>query len=287
MGLWEPLFFWVFALGAVGSSVAVVALRNPLYSALALILDFFFFAGLYGLLSAHFMAVTQVLVYGGAIMVVFLFIIMLLNLKEEELERFEFRIHHLLALFGAVGMLVFVTRAIVPLVDNAEVEAKRAEAAQVYTTASQAHEARVDEAKALEDRAERTARLAELNAAEPRYQVKTPTAVLGLNADLSEAGLEGEYRDRIVGYQEGRARPNSGKYRRFDDSKPMVVPPALTGEGLVTKRGELRASTPATFGTVQPISILLINRFVVPFQLTALLLLAAIVGAVIIAKRRI
>ena len=68
----------------------VIVYRNPLYSALALILDFFFFAGLYGLLSAHFMAITQVLVYAGAIMVLFLFIIMLLNLKDEELGEFEF-----------------------------------------------------------------------------------------------------------------------------------------------------------------------------------------------------
>ena len=80
MGFWESLFFWIFACGAVASSVAVVALRNPLYSALALIMDFFFFAGLYGLLSAHLMAVAQVLVYAGAIMVLFLFIIMLLNI---------------------------------------------------------------------------------------------------------------------------------------------------------------------------------------------------------------
>jgi NADH-quinone oxidoreductase subunit J len=59
--------------------------RNPLYGALLLIVSFFFVAGLYILLFAHTMAILQILVYAGAIMVLFTFVIMLLNLSKKEL----------------------------------------------------------------------------------------------------------------------------------------------------------------------------------------------------------
>ena len=72
----------------------------------------------------------------------------------------------------------------------------------------------------------------------------------------------------------------------------MVLPPALVEsetegvDDLNTRLSDKRGGG-SLFGTVQPISILLVNRFVIPFELTAILLLAAIVGAVIIAKKRL
>lgn len=65
----------------------MVIFRNPVYSALALILTFFSLAGLYILLSAQFVAAVHIMVYAGAIMVLFLFVIMLLNLSREEALR--------------------------------------------------------------------------------------------------------------------------------------------------------------------------------------------------------
>jgi NADH-quinone oxidoreductase subunit J len=84
----EQILFLALAFGAVGTTAMVILPptgRNPLYSALMLVISFFFVAGLYVLLMAHLMAALQVLVYAGAIMVLFLFVIMLLNLSEEEL----------------------------------------------------------------------------------------------------------------------------------------------------------------------------------------------------------
>ena len=76
----EIVFFFLFALVAVASAVLVVLFRNPVHSALSLVTTLFCLAGLFVLLDAHFLAAVQVIVYAGAIMVLFLFVIMLLNL---------------------------------------------------------------------------------------------------------------------------------------------------------------------------------------------------------------
>lgn len=85
----ETVLFWILAVGAVVSALLVILpplARNPLYSALSLVITFCFVAGLYVLLVAHLVAVLQVLVYAGAIMVLFVFVIMLLNLQPHELK---------------------------------------------------------------------------------------------------------------------------------------------------------------------------------------------------------
>lgn len=74
------LLFFFLAIVAVAAALGLVISRNPVTSALWLILNLFCIAGLYLTLNAHFIAVIQVLVYAGAIMVLFLFVIMLLNL---------------------------------------------------------------------------------------------------------------------------------------------------------------------------------------------------------------
>jgi NADH:ubiquinone oxidoreductase subunit 6 (subunit J) len=71
----------------VGSAISVIAFKNPIHSALALVLTFFSLAGLFILLGAHFVAAVQVIVYAGAIMVLFLFVIMLLNLGSVQSAR--------------------------------------------------------------------------------------------------------------------------------------------------------------------------------------------------------
>ena len=82
---WEKVLFIVFGGATVILALAVVLFRNPLSGAVALIFSFFALAGLYALAQAHFIAVIQVLVYAGAIMVLFIFVIMLLNLSDREL----------------------------------------------------------------------------------------------------------------------------------------------------------------------------------------------------------
>ena len=81
--------FYIFAAVAVVASLLVIAQHNPIYSVLLLIASFGALSGLYVLLDAPFVAVTQIIVYAGAIMVLFLFVVMLLNAPHEETERDE------------------------------------------------------------------------------------------------------------------------------------------------------------------------------------------------------
>jgi len=78
-----PFLFFAFAIVAIASAVMMIVHRNPIYCALFLILTLFALAGLYVLLNAPFIAAVHVIVYAGAIMVLFLFVIMLLDLKKD------------------------------------------------------------------------------------------------------------------------------------------------------------------------------------------------------------
>jgi len=80
-----PAFlFWIFALVMLGFGAAVVINRNPIASALSLVICFMGLSALFMSLDAFFIGIIQVLVYAGAVMVLFLFIIMLLDLRAEE-----------------------------------------------------------------------------------------------------------------------------------------------------------------------------------------------------------
>ena len=80
----EAALFIVLAVVTVITAILVIVQRNPVASAIFLIITLFSLAGVYLLLNAPFIAVIQVLVYAGAIMVLFLFVIMLLNLEKEK-----------------------------------------------------------------------------------------------------------------------------------------------------------------------------------------------------------
>ena len=79
-----PWLFYLFATVAVICSLGVVGQRNPMYSVLLLIASFGALSGLYVLLGSPFVAVIQIIIYAGAIMVLFLFVVMLLNVPTEE-----------------------------------------------------------------------------------------------------------------------------------------------------------------------------------------------------------
>ncbi|HEX5037936.1 MAG TPA: NADH-quinone oxidoreductase subunit J [bacterium] len=94
------VFFYVFAILTVASALCVIAFRNTLSCAFALVSTFFGVACLYAMLEAHFLAAMQVLVYAGAIMVLFLFVIMLMNLGREEILKIK------MSFVGVLGILI-------------------------------------------------------------------------------------------------------------------------------------------------------------------------------------
>ena len=77
------IMFWFLSLLALGAAVMVVASKRPVYSILFLILTFFAISGHYILLNAQFLAIVNIIVYAGAIMVLFLFVVMLMNLNAD------------------------------------------------------------------------------------------------------------------------------------------------------------------------------------------------------------
>ena len=120
--------FWTFVIIMLIFAVMVVVNRNPVASALSLVVCFLGLAALYISLDAFFLGVIQILVYAGAVMVLFLFIIMLLDLKAEQRRHFN-----LIAMFGGIVVVVLFVKvlfdvcygfqggnAVFPAIHNAE-----------------------------------------------------------------------------------------------------------------------------------------------------------------------
>ena len=98
-------FFIFLAVLAIASALAMVISKNTVNSALFLVLNMISLAGLFLLLKAQFLAIIQILVYAGAIMVLFLFVIMLLNVQDEESLFNTFRMKYFVAFL--LGVVVF------------------------------------------------------------------------------------------------------------------------------------------------------------------------------------
>jgi len=105
----ETLFFLIISFVAIVSAILVVTCKNPINSALALIMTFFCLATYYVMLDAPFMAAIQVMVYAGAIMVLMVFTIMLLNVRVDATKK-----HSHMLLFGSIiGFFTLINTVIV------------------------------------------------------------------------------------------------------------------------------------------------------------------------------
>ncbi len=102
----ESILFYLFGSVAVGTALAMILQRNPVMSALLLVANFFCIAALYLLLQQQFLAVIQIVVYTGAIMVLVIFVIMLLNLGDEERRSERLNVWQSLGLVLVAGFLV-------------------------------------------------------------------------------------------------------------------------------------------------------------------------------------
>ena len=108
------LLWWVFASVAIGGALGMILGRNPVASLMFLIMTFFGVAAIYILLGAHFIGAVQIIVYAGAIMVLFLFVIMLLNLGHDYKKDLR-GVGWMAAAFASAGALGYaVTRAFLP-----------------------------------------------------------------------------------------------------------------------------------------------------------------------------
>ncbi len=101
----ELISFFILAFPLLFAAAGVVVSKSPVYAAMNLVAAFFFLAGIYVLLVAHLIAFMQILVYAGAVMVLFLFVIMLISLGDEHMAKERYRGVQLLGAVGAVGLL--------------------------------------------------------------------------------------------------------------------------------------------------------------------------------------
>ncbi len=134
--------FILFGTLAIASALAMVLNRSTVNSALFLVLNLLSIAGLYLLLKAQFLAVVQVLVYAGAIMVLFLFVIMLLNVEDEDSILSQINLRYIVSVILGVivlSQLLYITGSMadaLPPVDEDMVQAGTVEAIgdELFTT---------------------------------------------------------------------------------------------------------------------------------------------------------
>ena len=112
-----PILFWILSVVALFSALMVITSKNPMHSVIWLIIVFFAISGHYLLLNAQFLAIVNIIVYAGAIMVLFLYVLMLMDLKKET----EPQKNRWLKLAGAVagGSLLLVLIAALKKADLA------------------------------------------------------------------------------------------------------------------------------------------------------------------------
>jgi NADH-quinone oxidoreductase subunit J len=114
----EKVIFFIFAVPLVATALGVLVARSPMYAAMNLVAAFFFMAGIYVLLTAHLIAFMQILVYAGAVMVLFLFVVMLLSLGDEHIGRDRKRAMQYLGVVGAVAIASVLASAIARVSDG-------------------------------------------------------------------------------------------------------------------------------------------------------------------------
>ena len=224
----EQILFIAFGTLAVGSAICVIAFRNPIHSALALVLTFFSLAGLFISLGAYFVAAVQVIVYAGAIMVLFLFVLMLLNLGRLHAAR---QINKAKVFAVVVGILLAAEAVYIGIkaYDSTAVSPsqKGSEAAGAAITSDQ------------------------------RKQI---------------AAIEKEY-------QLDRAELNS-------DYVPQIAAEKNTVETLTASEADqLIKKLQGEMGKPDRIGTILFTKFLLPFEVTSLILLAALIGVIVLVKR--
>ena len=225
----EPILFIIFGALAIVGALAVITFKNPVYSALALIGTFFAQAGLFVVLGAHFVAAVQVIVYAGAIMVLFLFVIMLLNLGTIQVARPAAGIAKGLAIILGI---IFALEGIYIAVNVSKGTAV----------------ARVKQDKTISGTAITPTQLKKIGEIEADYQ-------------LTHDEINTDYVPKIAA----------------DNKNVETLTAAEAHELIQTLQQEM--------GKTERIGSVLFSKFLLPFEVASLILLAALIGVIALVKR--
>jgi NADH-quinone oxidoreductase subunit J len=239
----QQVIFIVFAALMLVFSFGVVVARNQVYAAMSLVMSMFFLAAIYALLSADAIAILQVLVYAGAIVVLFLFVIMLLSIQEKPRPPFLQNVSPIRALSVLAAAVMAVALVAVSMNPSTRAVVKS-------------------------------------------VQSRDGAWVVTFDQTPFRGSL---YATSPLGTGEGETS-------HFEVlSVGMQVPPqhVINPLGMLPKVGDVVRLTPAvgalqpSFGTLSDLGMLMYSRYLLPFEVTSLLLLVAIVGAVVVAKERV
>jgi len=225
----QTVLFLIFGLGALATAVTMVLNPNPIRSALFLVLNLFCVAVLYLLLNAYFLATVQVIVYAGAILVLFLFVIMLLNLGTPDRAADRLRWQQPVAVGAGLLLAAVVGYAIATTTPTPRLDAN---GAPIPVRARPAPE--------------------------------VPTAV----------GMSGQA--TAPGSADPRTTQENGSASKDADGDETTV------------EANPRPLTPNQYGTPEGIGQTLYNPvlpWLFPFEITSILLLIAVIGSVVLAKR--
>ncbi len=263
----EFIFFFLFALGALVTSILVVSMRNPISSAISLVGTFLCMAGLYALLHAPFMAVIQVMVYAGAIMVLFVFVIMLLNLQDDELGEGRFTITKIFSAVVGIAVMAIFVGAFGSLQVAPDVVVSQAQAGKTVAEVMAEGELPFKAKDVLVDGKE----------------------LLDPNTKLEEGQVVVIKTTRFRGLDRVVATPTDADARFVagldEDGQPLAGDKKVLAKQQAQVKSRLKLWE--RFGSIEAVGERLYTKWLFPFEITALLLLAAIAGAVVMAKRRL
>ncbi len=132
----EKIFFLIFAILAVSSAIAVISLRNPVHSAVFLMVCFLQVAAIFVLLRSPFLAAAQVFLYVGAVMVLFLFVIMMLDIRKATINRFAPG-----GIFWIVAILIALVYEMLAVISKSDFSARSMAEARLDGTVAEIGEA--------------------------------------------------------------------------------------------------------------------------------------------------
>lgn len=270
----EVIFFFILAIGILSTSALVIAFRNPLYSAISLVSTCIMLAGVYALLNATFLAIIQVMVYVGAIMVLFFFVIMLLNMRDGELGQRIVTPGKALAAVAALGLFGAFVGGIVTIQDRAPLTINAEWSGEKLSALIANEDNKTDLATA-------------------KWIAQRSTIVNGEhNKDPEYVLQEGDQvsftTTRFPGLRRHVKAPHVEEIQRLHKTKEELAEAQLEPMNSAERKElEGRLALWNEFGSASAVGSKLYTKWLFTFEITALLLLAAVAGAVVMAKRRV
>jgi NADH-quinone oxidoreductase subunit J len=283
-GIFFAITFYLTAAIAVASALMVIWHRNPVINALYLVLCLFAVAVDYVLLHAHFLAVIQILLYAGAVLVLFLMIIMLLNLAEEEKEKSKPTMGKAIGVAAVFALVIMLTTTLagvkaIPLAAQDPVKLASFLISLGEKPVTMPTEAELEGAKKITPADQLNLARDVLRAMlDPEAQ-----AYLKLPPDIENDLTKEKLNDLLktlatatAGLEDVNQLKPPSEYPRFNGGQMLTLVKAAA-RGRLTQFREL--------GTTEAVGMALFQRWLLPFEVSGLLLLSAIVGVIFLARR--